>query len=221
MRRCLLCALLLLPALAADTLQDEKKAPPAKKKVPPLTPGSDLPGSLHPFVVTGPFIAKLQQQAQNKEKVDGRFHCPLAEHGLNPMVLLVVKDLRFPDAFKELLSRLDNAIEKNPSVRLGATVIFLSDDLTDPVTEDDRRAALAEQLRGLAGALKLKNVALALDGPTDVERYDTEKDAAYQMVLARRYKVAAYEAVARDKLTPEKVQQLMGLVAEKLGATRK
>jgi hypothetical protein len=228
MRRCLLCALVVFPALVLaadppDAPKDDKKAPPAKdKKVPPLTPGADLPGALRPFVVTGPFIAKLQQQAQNKEKVEGRFHCPLAAHGLDPMVLLIVKDLRFSDPFKELLTRLDNAVEKNPTVRLAVTVIFLSDDVTfDPTTEDDKREALAEQLRGLAAALKLRHVALALDGPTDVERYDVEKEAAFQVILARRYKVVAYEAIPRDRLTAEKVDQLLALLSDKFKASRK
>jgi hypothetical protein len=227
MRRCLPCALVVFPVLALaaappDAAKDDKKAPPGKeKKVPPLTVGSDLPGALHPFVVTGPFIAKLQQQAQNKEKVEGRFHCPLAAHGLDPMVLLIVKDLRFTDAFKDLLTRLDNAVTKNPRVRLAVTVIFLSDELADPLTEDDKREALAEQLRTLAGTLKLNNITLALDGPTDVERYDVEKEAAYQVLLTRRYKVLAYEAIARDKLTAEMVDHVMALVRDKLGATRK
>jgi hypothetical protein len=185
-----------------------------------LAAGQDLPGPFHPYCVTGPYIARLQQ-AQENEKVQGRFHCPISAHGLDPLVLLFAKNLRISDPFKDLLVRLDAAVEKNPRVRLAVTVVFVPGELTDVVTMDDKREELAEQLRSLAAALKLKNVSLCLDSKSDVERYDLDRqEAAYTLVLARRYVVLATEAIARDQLTAEKVDQVMKLVAEKLGASR-
>jgi hypothetical protein len=220
MRRFLISACLVAPALALAA--DQPKPAAGSRSGGALAPGKDLPGAFNPFCVTGPYIAKLQQQAGEKEKIGGRFHCPVCAHGLEPLVLLFVRDLRFGDPLKDLLVRFDAAVEKNPNTRLAVAVVFISDVLTDLVTMDDKREELAEQLRSLAATLKLKNVSLCLDSKSDLEKYDLDRDeAAYVVVLARRCQVLASEAIARDQLTPEKVDQVLKQVAEKLGASRR
>jgi hypothetical protein len=216
MRCFLLAAVALFPALA---LAADAPGSAAPAKAGQLAPGKDLPGPFHPFCVSGPYIAKLQQ-ASEKDRVQGRFHCPISAHGLDPMVLLFVQGLNFTEPLKDLLVRLDAAIEKNPNVRLGAAVVFLSNDLPDVVTMDDKRDELAEQLRSLASALKLKNVSLCLDSKSDLEKYGLDKEEAYTIVLVRRYAVVTLEAIPRDSLTADKVAQVMAQVGQKLGATR-
>jgi hypothetical protein len=216
MRRFALAAFVLLPALvlAAD--------PPAAPKADKGKQSDDLPGPFHPFCVTGPYIAKLQEQTKDKEKIDGRFHCPVCDHGFDPIVLLFIKDLTVSDPLKDLLVRLDAAVEKNPTVRLGVTAVFLTTELPNVLTDDDKREELAGKLRDLAGALKLKNVTLALDSKGDLEKYDVQRnEVAFTVILARGYHVVAREDIPRDLLTAEKVEQLLKQVAEKFGAKRK
>jgi hypothetical protein len=223
MRRLLLAALLLCPV---PVLADDPPQPPRPTKGgPALAVGQDLPGPFHPFCVSGPYIAKLQQAREN-QRIQGRFHCPVSAHGLDAMVLLFVKNARFRDPPKELtdlLVRLNAAVEKNPQARLAVTAVFVSDDLGDVVAQDKEREELADQLRSLAGTLKLANVSLCLDSKSDsdLQKYELDREeAAYTVVLARRYRVVAAESLARDRLTPEAVDRVMKQVAEKLGATR-
>jgi hypothetical protein len=211
MRRSLLAlAFVPLLSLAADppTPAKDSRAAPKDPKGNPLAVGKDVPGPFHPYNVTGPR--------------KGNFHCVISDHGMDPMVLLFVQDLRFSEPLKDLLRRLDNAVEKNPKLRLGCAAVFLTDDLKDVVGEDDKREEMAQQLADLGNDLKLKHVVLALDTKSDVEKYDLEREeAAYTLVLYRKFRILAGEALPRDKLTPEKVDEVMKLVADKLGATRK
>jgi hypothetical protein len=215
-----LVVLVSLAAAAAEPPAEDKKkpeAPPAGKEPRTravLEENQNLPGPFHAFNVTGPR--------------KGNFHCVVSGQGLDPLVLLFVRDLDFSDPakeFKELLRRLDGACVKNPSVRLACAVVFLSEDLKEKdtvVTCDDKREDLAGKLEALADELKLQKVVLCLDDKYDVEKYDLERgEAAYTLVLARKAKIVAAESIPRDKLTPEKVAAIVKLLADKLGAVRK
>jgi hypothetical protein len=196
-----------LLALAADP---PAVPPGGKEEKPPLAVGKDLPGSFQPYNVTGPH--------------KGRFHSTVSQHGLDPMVLVFARNLEFGDPLKALLSRLDEAIEKNPAARLAACAVFLSDDLPDVVgnseKEDDERERQAEKVALLGEGLKLKHVVLALDGRPDVEKYRLDDEAAVTVVLVNKLRVAAVHSLPADKLTEEKVKQILGEVAGKLGAKK-
>ena len=188
--RLTLVALVSLAAAAAEPPAKEKEkekgesSPPAKetKTVPSLTVGTDLPGPFHPFNINGP--------------AKDRFHCVVSQQGLDPMVLVFVRDLQITEPLKDLLRRLDAACVKNPNVRLACAAVFLSDDLTRPVEMDDLREELASKLRDLADELKLKQVVLCVDGLADVEKYDLDREkAAYTVVLFRKLKVVATESI--------------------------
>jgi hypothetical protein len=197
--------------VAADppTPAKDKDKPPAKEtKGRSLEPGKDLPGPFHPFNATGPR--------------KGNFHCLVSQHGLDPMLLLFVRELQFSDSLKDLLRRVDNAIAKNPDVRLACAVVFLSEDLPDTVQNDDKREELAQKLADLANDLKLKHVILCLDGKADLEKYDLDRqEAAFTLVLYRKLRILDSESIARDQLTPEKVDAILKLLADKVGAKRK
>ena len=102
---------------AADDPPAKEEDASNKKADLPLKVGSNLPATFHPYNVTGPFKQ--------------RFHCPISEHGLEPMVLIFYKNVDFSDPLPDLLKRLDTAIEKDADKRLGAFVAFLPDDLPD------------------------------------------------------------------------------------------
>jgi hypothetical protein len=239
MRRFPFAALILLPALilAAD--------PPAAPKT-DKDKLSDLPGPFHPFCVSGPYISKLQQQAKEKEKIDGRFHCPVCDHGLDPMVLLFVKELTFDEPLKELLKGLDLAVQNYPNARLGVTAVFIPTDLPNVLTDDDKREEAAAKLRQLAAEIKpaadakdaanakqgtdakqgadagpgLANVTLALDSKPDLEGYKIDRNEAYPIILARGYHVLYREDIQRNQLA-EKVPGLLKLVSDNFGLKKR
>ena len=233
-------ALLVVPlVLAAVALADEPAAaPPQKDRAPvatdkksapksepkasrpgwALAAGKNLPGPIHAYYVSGPYMTRLRQENKDAKKVFGRFHCPISHPGLEPIVLLFVRDLRVNDALKDLLHRLDSLVEKNPYSRISVGVVFISAEVKDVVTEDDLREDLATKLEDLAGELKISHIALCLDGPADVEKYELDPEETYTLVLARRYAVLASETLPRDKLTPQKVAQIVDEVAKTFGA---
>jgi hypothetical protein len=215
MSRCSLVILLLLPLLlvAADP-------PPADKL--PLQAGKDLPGSFRPYNVSGPHA--------------GKFHCQVTEHGVEPGVLVFVRDFTTPDALatvRPLLTALDERIEKYYTrSRLNATAVFLSDDLADatgtagdpPVNaaNDDLREKLEKPLQDFANSEpKLKHVVVTLDDKDDVKKYGLDDSKFVTVVLFKQLKVVAVYALKKEDLTAKKVTEILDAVGDKLGATRK
>lgn len=195
----------------------ERKAPEKGKKqeVEPrpagkssLKVGGDLPGPLHPFNATG--------------DRKGKFHCPISQRGLNPMVLVIFRDLDIGDGFKDLLRQLDSAIDKNPGIHLSAMAIYVPDDLQDLIEEDDKREATVVKLEDLAKLEPpLKHVVLALDAKTGVERFLPDDESAVTVFLQRKLRIEGLYTLSKEKMTAEAVKQIMADVAAKLGAVRK
>src|SRR5215472_16082836 len=103
----LFVVVVLIVSADAPPAGKDKEAPkdaPSKQKEDP----SKLAGTFHPYNVTGPH--------------KGHFHCLISEHGLEPMVMIFHKDVDFADPLPALLKKLDAAIEKNPTARLGSFV---------------------------------------------------------------------------------------------------
>jgi hypothetical protein len=198
----LLFSLLLLAAVAADAPEKEGKVP--------LKPGNNLPGPFYPYNVTGPH--------------KGHFHCFVSEHGLDPAVLVFHRGLEVRDAFKDLLKQLDTTLEKNVRANLAGYVVFIAEDLPEVFgvndKDDDRREELAAKLDDLAKALMLKHVIVCLDSKTDVGRYGLG-DEAVTVVLYRKLQIRGSHSLTRNQVTEARVKEIMGEVAEKLGAKRK
>jgi hypothetical protein len=207
MRRILPLTAALLTAAALAAAQPAPKEAPAKKDAGPLAPGKDLPGPFHPFNVTGPYAE--------------HFHCPVSDHNLGPGVLVFVRDLTLTPPLRKLLSGLDNAIAKNPAVRLAATVTFLSDDLPNVVEDDDKRDELKAKVQEIARGLALKQVVLGLDSRPDVEKYLGGENVAVTVVLYKKFQIVSSHALGRDEVTDAAVQQILAEVATQLGATKK
>jgi hypothetical protein len=212
MRRLLPLTAALLTAAALAAAQPAPKEAPAKKddKPPaagPLAPGKDLPGPFHPFNVTGPYA--------------DHFHCPVSDHNLDPGVLVFLRDLTVTPPLRKLLSGLDNAIAKNPAVRLAATVTFLSDDLPNVVEDDDKRDELKAKVQEIARGLSLKQVVLGLASKPDVEKYLGGENVAVTVVLYKKFRIVFSHALGRDEVTDAAVEQILAEVASQLGATKK
>ncbi|HTU16909.1 MAG TPA: hypothetical protein VMG10_02505 [Gemmataceae bacterium] len=208
-----------LPLLIFLSLSAAADDPPAETKDEAgLTVGKNLPGSFHPYNVTGPH--------------QERFHCLISEHGLDPMVMIFYKNVDFGEPLPNLLKRLDTAIEQNPNTRLGAFVVCLPDGLPDVVgsTEkdqdantknDDARLDLAKKIEAVSSDNKLKHVVLCLDHKSDVAKYQLGDDKLITVVLYAKLKVVAVHALPKSEFTEAAVEKIMADVAEKLGAKRK
>src|SRR5437773_1457069 len=79
------------------------------------TVDGDLPGTFHPYNVTGPKA--------------GRFHCLVTRASLDPVVIVFVRDLDFTSSLQLLEAELDNRIAKNPNTRLSSFTVVVSDEL--------------------------------------------------------------------------------------------
>lgn len=221
----LFLSILLGMSAAADDPPKDKKSPPAKKEdasgkkdFAPLKVGNDLPGPFHPFNVTG----------ANKR----RFHCLISEHGLEPMAMIFYKGVDAGDPLPKLLTKLDTAISKNSETRLGAFVVFLSDDLPDVVgskdtnqetnsKNDDARLELEKKIEQAGADMKLKNVVLCLDTKADVAKYRLSDENLVTVVLYTKLKTVAVHALPKSDFTDAAIDKIMVDVAEKLGAKRK
>jgi hypothetical protein len=195
----ILAMVLATPLLSADDKPD------GGDKVKGLEKGKDLPGPFHPYNVTGP-------RAQ-------RFHCLVTQGSLDPVVMVVVRDLDFSEGLKLLETQLDNRIAKNLNVRLNSFTVFLTDDQTNIVKDDDKRDELAGKVEDFSKQLMLKNVVLCLDSKSDLENYGLNDDVT--VVLANKYKVVSVHRLKKDQLNADTVKQIIDDVASQLGATRK
>jgi hypothetical protein len=207
--------LTLLILVAMSAAADDS---PARKNGSALQVGNNLPGPFHPYNVTGP----------HKQ----RFHCPVSEHGLDPMVLIFYKNVDFSEPLPALLKRLDTAIDKNPAARLGAFAVFLPDDLPDVVgssdkneetntKNDDARIELEKKIEAAGSDLKLKHVVLCLDNKSDVAKYQLSDANLITVVLYAKLKVVAVHALPKSDFTEAAVEKIMADAAEKFGAKRK
>jgi len=194
--------LLVLALVSVAGMADDKS---------PLLVGDNLPGPFHPFNVNGP----------RKDS----FSCPVSASGLEPGILVFVRDLEAGEAFKGLLQKLDNAVAKNPKFHLTVTVVFLSEDLKDVVggddKQDDKREELVGKIDDIVKALMLKHVVCTLTTRADVKAYRLAEDAVYTLVAYHKYQIRAVESLDKDKLTAEKVQALVAMLGEKLGLKQK
>ena len=189
-RSLILCAAALLTVSTA--FGDDK--PASEKPKTGLKPGNDLPGPFRPYNVTGKFEKK--------------FHCLSDEHGLNPNVMVIVQNVSVgEDNFKPVLSllqQLDQYIVDKPKSRLNAFAVFLFNDLTDVVKEDEMRAKYVDVVTKINGTDKpLKQVVLSLDsvGALKSAGYDINPEWHVAVVLYDKLQVTnVYTAVDPSKL---------------------
>jgi hypothetical protein len=209
----------------------------AQDKTSPLTVGKNLPASFHPYNVTSRLLVKEEPDEGDKEKVEikskskkapyttkGKFHCLITEYDLDPVVMLFVRGTSDEEGFRDLLQKIDGAIDRNPGVRLHSFVVFIDDDLTNVVEEDDKREAAEKKIQEkVADDLKLKSVVLTLASKSDVAKYELDPATAVTAVLYKKLRIEAVHKVSRDKLDKaeaDAVKAIMTDVAGKLKATR-
>lgn len=169
-----------------------------------LKPNDNLPGSFMPYNVTGTYR--------------GRYHCLVSDYGLEPTVIVFVRDLDASDALKDLLKQLEDRIVKNPATRLHAFAVFVSSELPDILSNDDKRDELAKKVEDLSNSLALKNVVCCLDSPKDVEKYGLG-EARVTALLYNKYRVVSVHTLPKGDEAGQ-VAKIMADVSEKLKAAK-
>jgi hypothetical protein len=209
----MMCSLVSVLALSGVLAPAQDTNPRAAAPAYPQ-PGSDIPGPFSPYNVNG-------------RKKD-HFHCLVCQHGLNPVVMVVVRGVEDKDGgLKALLGKLDNMVDKNPNTRLASFAVFLSDTLKDTARDDNQREKLVQKMEGLFPPGGYQHMVLALDTPARLARWKLAADADVTIVLYNKYRTVAVHGLTWDQLKPgeggalpPKVKEVLSEVGEKFGATR-
>ena len=165
-------------------------------------PGQEIPGPFQPFNATG--------------KRQGKFHCLVCEHGLDPTVMIFAPATEPGAPVLKLLQELDKAVEKNKRSRFGAFAVFLSDE----VKADDPREALAAKVADWAKQAKLRpdDVVLSIDKVAGPDGY---KLAEGHTTILLYNKLTVVANFAFDKaLTDADVDTVMKAVETQLLAKK-
>jgi hypothetical protein len=203
-----LCAAAALLAVSAAPA-DDKPAPEKPRAV--LRAGADLPAPFHSFNVAN-------------GKYENKFHSLTNEHGLNPGVLIFAQNVDTGNAkeLHDLLKQLDDYAVDRPKTRLKSFAVFLYNDLSDVLKDDDVRDGYAEKLRTFkTGESPLQQVVLALDSAAALQKrgYDIKPNERIKVVLYDNLKVNKIYDVTDDK--PLDVKAIMTEVKEKLAPYKK
>jgi hypothetical protein len=98
-----------------------------------------------------------------------------------------------------LVKKIDEATGKNSAAQMGSFIVYCSDD--------DK---LENQLKELATKEKLKNIVLAIDGPTGPAKYKLAQDADITVVLYNDHKVEANFVFKKGQLDDKAVEKIVG-----------
>ncbi|MFO0926345.1 MAG: hypothetical protein U0736_04805 [Gemmataceae bacterium] len=178
----------------------------------PLATGNNLPATFHSYNVN--MAAPTADAAPRPGKKDyvtrGKFHCLISEYELDPTVMLLVNGHDDSKGVQALLQKLDAAIENSRRARLRAFVVFVFDDLTNVVTQDEKREELAKRLERLVEDLKLRHVVVGLADKGELEKYALGDGLT--AVLYRKLRIASAHRVAADKLEDAESPPLKAIV---------
>jgi hypothetical protein len=211
-----LLALLLVGTL---TLADDAKKPG-------LQPGDDLPGPFRPYNVTGKYGERTAKDIDGKDKdIEGQFHCLVCERGLAPVAMVFARNVDLdkpPQELLDLLRKLSDTVQKNRKTRLGSFAVFVTDELPDAVTDDEKRFELSRKVKdNVDGPAKLnlgEDLALALESKKNLTHYPLEENAQVVVVLYKDLRVVQTFNFTKDMpLTSEAIDAVLAKVREMIG----
>lgn len=219
MRHLLAFALLSLLALPSA---------PAAEGTGAIAPGKNLPGTFHPYNVTArpaevepddeetdPKLKKLFKKTAFSPR--GKYHCLVSEYDLDPVVMIVARNLEDNKALASMLKSLEALVSKNSLLRLRAFVVFQNDDLANVVKDDDKRADLAKKIQTIADDQKLSGVVLTLAGKDDLAKYKLDDKAALTAILYKGLKITASHVLSKDKLEKEGSPEVQAILKDVTG----
>jgi hypothetical protein len=207
--RNLLWAFLLLAGVLAQAAGGRSADKPSEKSADVgLQPGKDeIGGPFRPYNVTG------------KDRHRGKFHPLVSEYGLNPVVLVFVRGVDPGKPVLDLLQQLDTLVQQNERIRLGSFAVFLSNDIKDLVTDNDKREQEAAGL--LDKVKKLDHIAVALDVPADVrDAYKLGDKDEVTVILYNKFRVELVRTFTPKTLDEAGIKSLVDEINGKLDALR-
>ena len=193
--------------------------------------GKNIPVTFQPYNVNSavPLVEEPEGDPRAKEgkgpkyTSKGKFHCLVTEYDLDPVVMLVARGLEENAAFRDLLTKLDAALDRNKLARLRCFVVFQTDALADAITQDNQRDDLAKKLDKIVLDAKLRNVVVSLAGKDDLAKYKLDPTTALTAILYKKLRIEAIHKIGADKLEVVDGAEAKAILAEvgtKLGATR-
>lgn len=184
-----------------------------------LAVGQDVPGTLHPYNITVRVDPTPDPMPGVKEKrsTKHRYHCLITEYDMDPVVMLVARNLDDSAGFRSLVQSLNTLVETNGRGRLRAFIVALYDDLTDVVTQDEKRDELADRLDKWAADTKLTGVVVTLAAPKDLAKFKIDETAALTAIVYHKLKVVAIRSVGRDKLEAADGPEAKAILADVTG----
>lgn len=212
MRRYLIgfCALVFVfgsAALVPGADDDLKSGPQRGSAAKPTR----VPGSFQCWMVTG--------------KQAGRYHSPVCEHGLNPVVFVFTRDIEEADKpLTAFLKKVDDMIAKHPDARVGCCSVLLNDGgFRAALEEDDKEGEdfskkladtskikdeLEAKLKEVAKTAEFKHVALSLDSTAGPKEYQLNPEAQITIVLYNKQVVLASHAFKAADFAEEVANKL-------------
>jgi hypothetical protein len=182
--------------------------PPAVKSGPEV--GKDLPGPFRPYNVTG--------------KEAGNYHCVICPQGLDPLVLVFVrnsglgKEADQNSKLLQLLADLNSVATKEVKARVSVAAVFLFDDLKDVVKNDELRKGYVEKLSAFQTD-KINDVTLCLESAEGPKAYGLNPDAKVTILVCSKLRVLANFAYADEAAI--NTEGVLAAVKEKLGSGKK
>jgi hypothetical protein len=223
----LLTLTVLLAAAAVSLGQDDP--PPAV-----LKPGDDLPGPFRPWTFSGKHVQTLRRRiiatiketddpalkdskTKRAEAIKGMFHCPLSEHGLNPVAMIFVKGAQPSDNLIQLLTKLDEAVPRREKERLAVVVVFLDENIKDVTTDDQPRNDATAALEAKVG--QFANVTAAVDSFEALKTlYKLNPEADVTLLLFDKLRVASVKTAMNPDLDEKAVNELVKQIEDRVTA---
>lgn len=189
---------------------------PAADPVKPQAGG--IPSSFQAWMVTG--------------KHAGRYHSPVCDHGLDPVVLVFLREVEGADQpTVDLLKKLDELAANHPDVKLGVCAVFLNDgglhealgksgeDYVKKFSETTTaKRSLEDQLRGLAKEKGLEKTEIGLDTTAGPPGYQIDENSQVTVVFYNDHHILDRKSYPKDKLNEGEVKKIVGEVGKTVTA---
>jgi hypothetical protein len=125
--------------------------------------------------------------------------CYRCQYGAKPVACVFTREIT--DEVKSLIKEIDGKVAANKDKKMSAFVVLLTDDAD----------AGAKQLEKLATDAKIKNVPLTVyDGNAGPGEYKIAKDAAVNVMMWNKSRVAVNHAFKAGELSGDDVKEVVG-----------
>jgi hypothetical protein len=192
-----------------------------------LAPGKLIGGPFQPYTLNDSLTrAAVKRLKEAKNPTDellakGRFHCLVCEFGLKPVLAIFVREGQDSNeaVLKELLKKVDDAVESHQESYLNSFAVFLTPDARSSITEkkiEDTEALVTESAAREKLTARLEELAKPLNHVVvgfypaeNLKGYDISAQPGVTILLYAKHKVLANYAFAEGKLKSEDIDRVI------------